>query len=412
MDVTAVFIVSMAILCTGCDGFVINWQESDWSTAPVTGLPVLEITTEHGKGISSKDDWVDATASLIPDIGEANNSIELGKLEIKGRGNTTWNYPKKPYALKFKTVQSFFGSNAEKRWVLLANYRDKTLLRNDLAFEISRRTGLAWTPVSIHVELVLNGRYMGNYQLTDQIELSESRVNVDPDGGYLLELDKNYDEYWRFRSGQFNLPVNIKGPEKESIDQEAVDTLEQFIDRFENELIELTSSTPANIYEEYIDTDSFVDWWLVQELMGNGEPNHPKSCFVSKGAGANGKLAMGPVWDFDWSTCKGPAGFYNRKAFWYEKLLKNEEFLASVKTRWNSLKSKLVGDGEYEPLNDYIDKKGQQLARSQELNVERWDLHEKDLIGENYGSYDKYLNAIKRYFEDRISWLDQEINNF
>jgi hypothetical protein len=141
-----------------------------------TALPILAISTLNGAGILDRDHYVTATAEL-----RDANALTLFtglSLQIRGRGNSTWNYPKKPFRLRFTARTELLGMPASRHWVLLANYLDRTLLRNEAAFEFSRLTGLAWTPRSEQVVLELNGEYLGIYQLTEHVRIDSDRVDI------------------------------------------------------------------------------------------------------------------------------------------------------------------------------------------------------------------------------------------
>lgn len=153
---------------------------------PDTGLPVIVINTPGAKTIDSKEDWIESAAVKIYNIkGEIETEASTA---IKGRGNTTWSYPKKPYTLKLDSKTEILGMPKHKRWVLLANWMDRTMMRNDISLEMGRRSkALEWTPRGQFIELVLNNRHLGNYYLCEQIKIDESRVNIS-------ELDENATE--------------------------------------------------------------------------------------------------------------------------------------------------------------------------------------------------------------------------
>jgi len=184
----------------------------------------LVLTTNDNLDITSKEDWKGGRYKIDA---QGNSEIaELtGETEIKGRGNSTWNMPKKPYNLKLKdkTTGKFLGMNPHKRWVLLANYADKTGLRNKVTFEIGKHSKLKWTPDSRFVEVILNGKFLGNYLLTEQIKIDSKRVNIEEvdntetnsekiTGGWLLEIDRYYSfgETRYFRPTISQIPVIVK----------------------------------------------------------------------------------------------------------------------------------------------------------------------------------------------------------
>jgi len=157
------------------------------------------------------------------------------------------------------------------------------------------------------VEVVLNGTHLGNYYLCEQIKVDKNRVNVaelketdteEPaiSGGYLVELDTYYDEINKFRSIHKNLPVNFKEPDEDVLNSQQMDWFKDYF----NQVEDILYGSGEGSYQDYIDVNSFIDWWLVYELALNGEPNHPKSSYMYKDR--NEKLKAGPVWDFDWGT--------------------------------------------------------------------------------------------------------------
>ena len=146
---------------------------------PITNLPTIFIDTENGVEITSKEEYVNAVVTVRGAEDDAVNITEVAA-EIRGRGNSTWGMDKKPYRLKFNKKIQFMGNEAkEKNWVLLANYADKSLLRNALAFETARNLfDFAFTPSVTFVDVVLNGVNIGSYLVTDQVEVKEKRVAI------------------------------------------------------------------------------------------------------------------------------------------------------------------------------------------------------------------------------------------
>ncbi|KAA6311804.1 hypothetical protein EZS27_037142, partial [termite gut metagenome] len=154
-------------------------------------LPIIIIDTKGGAGIYDKVNYVESTFRLVDTANPDNNVEPLEKTGIRGRGNSTWNYPKKPYRLKFDKKTSLFGLGAAKSWVLLANYQDPTFITNTVALELGSRIGFAFTNHTNHVELFLNKKYQGSYVLTEQVQVNEHRVNISEKEGFLVEFDDN-----------------------------------------------------------------------------------------------------------------------------------------------------------------------------------------------------------------------------
>ena len=382
-------------------------------TAEDTGLPRVYITTPGGVGINSKDVYVeDGTLSIF----DKNGELELNILsDFKGRGNSTWMMPKKPYAIKLSSKAEVMGMPKHKRWVLLANWVDRTLLRNDIAFEIAKKCpALPWTPRGEFVELYLNGKHRGNYYLCEHIKIDKNRVNIDEideetpetdlSGGYLLEFDTYSNaEINYFYTKHKNLPVTIKEPDEEVItswEHPAYTYIQNFVNSVEDALEKGNYSE----IESLIDVKSYAEWWLLYNLVGNLEPNHPKSCYMYKKR--NGKLYAGPAWDFDCATfIPGRKGALITQTLWYGYLFKHDSFKSLVKERWQALKP------EFEKVLTYIDEKAEYIRESNEINLEMWPVTQN--VNEDIDlSYDDAVNRIKEAYRERITELDVLITNY
>ena len=382
-------------------------------TAEDTGLPRVYITTPGGVGINSKDVYVeDGTLSIF----DKNGGLELNILsDFKGRGNSTWQMPKKPYAIKLSSKAEVMGMPKHKRWVLLANWVDRTLLRNDIAFEIAKKCpALPWTPRGEFVELYLNGKHRGNYYLCEHIKIDKNRVNIDEideetpetdmSGGYLLEFDTYSDaEINYFYTKHKNLPVTIKEP-----DEEVITSWEHpaytYIQDYVNSVEEALNKGDYSEIETLIDVESYAEWWLLYNLVGNLEPNHPKSCYMYKKR--NGKLYAGPAWDFDCATfIPGRKGALLTQVLWYGYLFKHDAFKSLVKERWTVLKP------EFEKVFTYIDEKAEYIRESNEINLEMWPVTQN--VNEDIDlSYDDAVNRMKEAYRERITELDKVISNY
>lgn len=327
--------------------------------------PLVSITTAGGAPVTSKDVYV-AGAVTISRTGES----YAGSVQIRGRGNSTWLMPKKPYRLKLGAAASLLGMPADRDWVLLANYYDHSQIRTALAYEIGRRAdGLAWTPRMRHVEVLLNGTYLGAYLLGEHVKAAPARIPIAlPDeadisgvaltGGYELEIDANFgDGDPRFQTAHDNLPVIYD----DSVPEQAA-YIQAWVNQFETVLYGPDWLNPTNGYRRYIDLPSFLDWYLVQELTANVDSDFHKSCklYKTRDDVDGGRLHMGPLWDFDLSFGTGwddgdaptpwdlgPTGFFvvgrdaqdTTRATWYERMLTDPAFDAALRQRWQQIAS-------------------------------------------------------------------------
>lgn len=382
-----------------------------------TGLPVVFINTPNNVAITSKDVWKEGTSiSILNPDGSVDYEAE--DLSIKGRGNSTWGYPKKPYALKLGSKSEILGMKKHKRWCLLANWMDRTLLRNDIAFYIAKQTGLAWTPSGKYIELILNGEHLGNYYLCEQIKVDKNRMNINEmkstdlagdalTGGYLMEMDIYFDEVNKFYSSTRNLPYMFKEPDEEVLQPEQLTYFQNYINTMESYLYDENWLVNRE-YADYMDIGSFIDWWFVYELTMNWEPNHPKSSYVYKDK--LGKLNAGPVWDFDWQTFIPSAAesFAIKNAIYYGRLFDDPIFVAEVKSRWTSYKTR------FDQVPDYIQSVAAIISHSNDVNIAMWPLsaHPSGLVnGDAEMSFDEAVERLTSAYTTKLSWLDNQITN-
>lgn len=377
-----------------------------------TGLPVVVVNTPDNAVIPPKTaDWLGNTEMKIY---KADGSIDFdGVTNIRGRGNSTWSYPKKPYALKLESKASILGMPKHKRWVLLANWMDRTMLRNHVSFQISAATGLDWTPRGDFVEVILNGKHAGNYYLCEHIKIDENRVNInemeDTDtegdaitGGYLMELDTYFDEVNKFKSSIRQLPYMFKEPDEDGLNEQQKTYMTNYINTLETVMYD-DEKFAAREYAEYLDIDSFIDWWFVHELAGNGEPNHPKSTYMHKDK--LGKLKAGPVWDFDWGTFISSSSYRVKSAVYYSRLFSDPTFVSRVKELWKLRKS------NFDAISSMISAKAAVLKTSAELNIELWPLTNQHVNGDEQLSYEDAVTRMKTAYENKLSWLHAQIQN-
>lgn len=398
----------LPVSCAKVDNPILPPDLVETRELPVkTGLPNVILTTPDSADITSKTEWMKNACITILNA-DGTIDYEDSTLQIRGRGNSTWGYPKKPYALKLGSKAEILGMPKHKRWVLLANWMDRTLMRNDVAFQIARQTGLAWTPRGQFVEVVLNGKHIGNYYLCEQIKVDENRVNIKEmkakdtkgdalTGGYLMELDIYFDEVNKFRSSIRNLPYMFKEPDEDVLQPQQQQYMENYVNELEKKLY-ADDWLARREYADYMDLESFVDWWFVQELTFNWEPNHPKSSYMHKDR--LGKLTAGPVWDFDYMTFSPHTNnFLIKDAIYYNRLFQDPAFVALVKARWSMLKPR------FERIYDYIYATAATLKDSEPINTKMWPIS-TELNGDEKMSFGAAADRMANSYHGRIERLD------
>lgn len=385
----------------------------NYDNLPKTGLPIVVINTVNAEPIVSKDDWKEgATMSII----NADMTFDYhGTLSIKGRGNSTWNYyPKKPYALKLDSKSKILGMPKHKRWCLLANWMDRTMIRNAVAFEIARKCpGLEWTPRGEFVEVVLNGSHIGNYYLCEQIKVDKNRVDIEEldntvtegagiTGGFIMELDTYYDEVNKFKSARKDLPWMFKDPD--DVNSTQFTYMQNYVNAMEDALYD-DAKFAAREFTNYMDLESFVDWWFVYELAINSEPYWPKSSYMYKDK--NEVIKAGPVWDFDYGTFvpSKSSVLVNKDAIYYGRLFEDSEFNSLVKKKWQRQKTK------FEEVGKFIDTLGEKLYESDKLNHIMWPIS-STVNGDEDMEYETAVSRMKDAFLDKLNWMDTKISSW
>jgi len=375
-------------------------------TAQVNGLPVIRIDTKDGAPVLDRENYVNMTFTLTDPDNPGNNLSVVNNADgIRGRGNSTWKQPKKPYRIKFDRKQSLFGLPAARSWILLAEYYDPTLIKNAVAFELGDRLGLQYNHTYHHVELYLNDEYMGLYTLTEQTQTGKGRVDIDEENGWLVELDWRYKEDPKFRTTNYNLPVTIKSPEIEpfSITNPSYD----FVKNDWDELTGLMASAsfPENGYRDLIDMESITKYLLVPVLMANADDfirDEMGSVFFYKNK--DEKICGGPLWDFDLSlgstngSTKNGSPFYNPYAaasLFLGRFFQDPMFRAIYKETWHNNFSDISS------ISQFIDDISNKIRKSAEENYKVW---RKDL------DYDYWIEYTKDFINTRISFLDSVYN--
>jgi hypothetical protein len=377
-----------------------------------SGLPIVVIDTEGRRLINSKTEWAERSTMVVYNAdGSVNYDSGTDFMNIRGRGNSTWSYSKKPYNIKLNVKKSILGMPKHKRWCLLANYIDRTLMRNAVAFELARMTSMDWTPNGRFVELVLNGEPVGNYYLCEAIRIDKNRVNInemspyaisgeDITGGYILELDSYYDAEWKFKTSYYRMPVNVKQPDDDEMNSYQHSYIKDYYNKAERELY----NGSIEGFAQYVDMNSLIDWYLLNEAIYNPELNHPKSSYMHKDK--NGKLFMGPAWDHDWETFTPHSSLKNNNSMWFGALFSHPEFKQMVKERWKVLK------GPFTTISRYIEELRESNRASWEFNNKLWPRISNSVNGDTSMPYDAAVDRLKNAFLNRVNSLNSIINSW
>lgn len=423
-----------------------------------SNLPIVIINTN---GVPIVDDpKIDATMGIIyngegvmNDVNSAPNHYN-GNIGIELRGNYSQGLPQKPYKLETRDADgeelnvSLLGMPEEHDWCLIANYNDKVFVRNTLAYSLFKDMG-NYAVRSHYCEVVLNGEYQGVYMLMESIKRDNDRVDIakleddensglDLTGGYIIKSDYWTDEdSWLLNHHpidhpDFDVHLVYEYPKPEDITAEQKTYIQTFINDFETALYGEQFADPQNGYAKYIDTDTFIDYFIINELARNTD-GFRKSCFFHKDKDESeteiSKLKAGPVWDFDWAwknipgcsifeATDGSGWSYEvndcwpdvNSPGWYVRLMQDPAFQNRLRCRWEYFRSSFLSN---ESLTAFIDEKAEYLNEAQDRHFDKWGN-----LGINTGTpeveqdpatFEAQIAQFKNWINLRLAWLDENI---
>lgn len=383
----------------------------DWLTDRIATVPRIDIDIDGGLFVTSKDYYLNAKFRISGN-GVYENFED--SVQIKGRGNSSWSASKKPYRLKFEEKVKPFGLTKGKSWVLLANAQKGALMANAIAMKIGQMAGAKYPNHIIPVELYMNGYYMGNYMFTEKVGMANNSVDIDEEDGYVVELDtySSTDETI-YRTGNYNLPVKIAEPDLDEYINE-----EYAKDR-RAAILEDSREMQAAVYageglEDVMDVDATARFFLTNDLVLNQEINHPKSTYYHKNeSDPEGKIAFGPLWDFDWgfgyeggsnycysgqtsSVIKTSMAAYS---FWQD--LTNIELF---KKHYYHVWKEFVENNSIAELHDYIDSYYNFAKTSFQNNAYEW--------GSSNGFSESDRDRAKQWVEERANYIYNNLDEY
>lgn len=393
----------------------------------MTNLPAIYLETFDGRSITSKDTYKYCRLYYVD---ENDHVTAYDSVSIRGRGNSTWNLSKKPYKIKFLNKEKFLGTGyaKAKKWTLMANAGDKTLMRNALTSAMGAFTSLKFNPAYKFVDMVLNGSYVGTYQISDQVDVRPHRVNIaeqnwplgeddDITGGYLLEVDGFRDGNW-FQTSRYSAPIRIHYPDDEEIESRQRNYIRDYVAAFETALSGANFTDPDEGYRAYVDSASLIDWYICTEVSANIDGFFSTYFYKDRG---NPHLFFGPLWDYDIAynndyrvrTEQGLSTSayslmadiaYSGSKAWVNRMWKDPWFQKTVYHRYQQL----MDNGLVDYMQNKVDSFATLLNESQQLNYQVWGIdrrayHEMII----YSSYDEYVADLKSFIDDHCNYLLQ-----
>ena len=402
----------------------------------------ININTENEKVVNTKEEYTNATFEIIDNKIRENNFAETS-IRIKCRGNSSFvnahlqgqpfENSKFSYKIKFDTKQDLFGFGKDKEWNLIANFMDRSFIRNHLVYSLSKlMNNLEFTIEHKYVELYLNGKYNGLYLLTESVKTGSNRVDIeepftaeDSEIPFMLEQDQKaledgsiegVDYFWSHRG----LPFSTKYPD--TFSSETITSAQYKYIR--NKLNELYDNVSNENYEKYLDVNSFIDYFMVQEIFRNVDVNH-SSVYLYKRVGEPFK--MGPIWDFDLSmgnydyidnqpdkflkSLVGGGGNYL-----YNTLMAKSKFKNAYLERF-----KFVKDIYLKAMQEALPEIKESLRNYADRDYDKWETlgNNVDCLANNpvlvgIKSFDGHVDYIENYmfkglngYKGRINWLNE-----
>jgi hypothetical protein len=408
----------------------------------LTTLPTLRIATKGAAPIVSKEVYIDATFALTNPM-VSNEPVVLNG-QIRGRGHSTWGQPKNPYHVKladdvtYATLGDVLGMKKGRHWALLADWFDRSLIRNKLAYSLGSSSvfadGLKWTPSGQHLEVFLNGNYVGVYLLTETIRIDPDRLSIktmskdpavnDVDGGYIVEVDRHIiemegTEVLCYKQEPINLllitpqgvPICVDTPDEQDVTVAQLSYIKDFLNAVETDLFGAKGLDKTNPV-------SFADAYLIQELFRNNDGAFVSSVYMWKDTDTAANpldrlLNLGPIWDFDraagninyndnWLT-EGCWVSKNVNSNWISAAFNYPTFVQRTLERWRAKRTALA-----DFLNASIDTYARRLDGAQQRNFVRWPILGTQLT--NYYTFNTYpgeVAFVKSFLNQRLTWLDK-----
>ena len=378
----------------------------DDSMYPYAGLPRLVIETENFAGIRDRETEIPSHLQIY---GEKSPESEVLELTVRGRGNSSFKMPKYGMKLEFADKVSLFGMPKNRDWALIANYGDKTHLRNYMMTRLSEWLGAKYTPRMQFVEVFLNRKYMGLYLLAETVKVGKNRVNIaENDTTFLIEKEdiKKYDPPYVLTDADNY--YHIKSPKNPSTETEKL--LLDHLNSFEFFMMEQYLHKGSEIMD-WIDIDDYVLFYWVQEYSKNEDGNYARSVYMTWKKGE--PIHFGPLWDFDLAfgnasreQNKNPEDWYINKYRLNYYIAHNSIVEEAIRDYWNNHRE------TFKALIDSIPVYRSIIEKAIENEYRRWPIirnTENWALKDPYDSYDEAVEVMTDWMKKRYRWIDNEI---
>ena len=384
-----------------------------------TGLPSVWLSTNSHVNVANANQYYGGSIKVIDGTKtRAGSSVIKASVKIMGLSPIRWYRPdyilsnsedlllaKNGYMIKFNNNISLFNDPKGTTWRILPNLDDLTFLHNQTAFYMGKISKLDYTPRAHHVDMLMNGRFFGNYLMIERPEISEDKVNISSEGVILNVGSDESGKY--FYSNYLEHPVTVMIPGSPSA--ETVAYANEFVVNAENALFSSSFADASSGWQKYMDIDSFVDWYLINEIAKNQDGAFKTNCLMNLEKG--GKLKMGPLWDFEeafGNTSKNisPEGFVIKNTNWYSRLFQDPVFVAKVKERFDYFYENQLN------IISEINANAEYLRYSVKEDNYRWNSY-ADYTSSTVSvwmAYGSLVDSMKQWLVARMDWLKKEFD--
>ena len=377
---------------------------------PYAGIPRIVIETENRREIKDRETEIPAKLQIW---GEKAPESEIMELTIRGRGNTSWDeMPKKSYKIEFIKKQAMLGMPKDRDWALIANYADKTLMKNFLAYHLAMDIGMSYAPRCKFIELFINKEYMGLYLLTETIKIAQNRINIPKgDFSYIIEFDnkvRESEQYFFSSTSIQRTPLRIHYPK--NISNESRNKIIAHIHKFESFLLTAYQDS-LNEIRRWIDIEEFAKHYWIQEITKNPDTIYPTSVYFTW---VDDKpIQMGPVWDFDLAFgghYKEDAAIYkgwrSKDYYWNEKLFANKMFEEKIHSFW------FENETKFHQCFHTIDSLEKVIENAAANNFRKWNILRQNgiWISKPVENYNEAVLNLRHWYEKRVQWINENIN--
>lgn len=376
-----------------------------------TGLPVIWLTTTKRENISMNEKAYQASLKLMENARtRAAGDVIEASVKVRAAGPVSWvdsrldgssQMGKNDYLITFSSGVSLLDEPSGVNWSLLSNANDATMLHTQAGFHMGQISNLGYTPHFHFSELMLNERYFGTYLLGETIDFSTSRTDVGING-FIVKIDAAASNAY-FQAGHIEQPVSVLYPTVSTGDAN-FRYISDFVKSADAALFSSNFTDANEGWQKYLDMDSFVDWYLINEIAKNAEGAFYANCYMNMKR--DGKLKMGPLWKMEKSFGygdDGTSGFVIKNTKWYDRLFQDPAFVARVKERFTYF---------YNHKNDIlkeVDADAYYLRNSILENNNKWAVFSgsPEVVRNQYQSE---VKAMKSWLEKRFDWLNGEFS--